>query len=144
MKRLRVSISKSSERNGTLILPTIRLSSRKRALRNGPSIGVAVDLLFWNVGVRIAAQWNPEYWPQPEQQNFTALNELRWNEAPNWATHIVGCPDNLDLCFWAEDVNGLMCDEHSRIQAVHGYDVGDELEEGAWKVYETRPLAMSN
>lgn len=126
--------------DGVPILPTLIMKHTTRVFRNGPSSATAVKLVFlwWESEVTLLR--NPVELNRSGDTH--ACSEMNWEDAPAWATHIVGLKDNSDSCFWSECVNGLYCDEASRVQAITGYAI-DELDDpSCWVVYSERPVSL--
>uniref|UniRef100_A0AAU6W6D3 Uncharacterized protein n=1 Tax=Pseudomonas phage Aurca01 TaxID=3138527 RepID=A0AAU6W6D3_9VIRU len=67
---------------------------------------------------------------------------LNWNEAPEWATHIVGDADLPCIQCWAEKVgNDYYCETWRKSQLASFHMVSDDIddESGSWLVVSARP-----
>ena len=138
--RIQLKPVRAHHTTALFLLPGLTLAHQHQTLRNGPSLTVAITLQIARLGLRLSLAWNPPdtaLGPTP----IARRQDMHWQDAPDWATHIVGDRDNPDHCFWAEDVNGLMCDAISRRQARTGFAIDDEEPQSHWTIYATRPRA---
>lgn len=75
------------------------------------------------------------------------IDNMRWEEAPEWATHIVGLVNDPAGCYWAEKRDGRFFSEENRLDLVISFWIIDEDDEDCdqgfgWVVIAERSSAF--
>lgn len=71
-------------------------------------------------------------------------DEMRWDNAPAWATHIVGWYGDPQTCYWAEEKDGRFFDAETRETLSHSFGMIDDEDEDdtfGWVIVSARPNA---
>lgn len=69
-------------------------------------------------------------------------DEMHWETAPAWATHIVGWHGEPQTCYWAEECEGRFFSEKERESRFASFGLIDEDDEDdtfGWVIVSTRP-----
>lgn len=71
-------------------------------------------------------------------------NHLCWEEAPEWATHIVAMDDTLDFHVWARRVGNRYYSETFKDSLAASFAMHyTDTEEGGWVILSERPNAAA-
>ena len=73
------------------------------------------------------------------------IDDMKWESAPAWATHIIGWIGEPENCHWAQEIDGRYFPAEQRRDQAYSFYIttDDDDDDDGWEIVEERPNAYS-
>ena len=70
------------------------------------------------------------------------IDSMKWSEAPEWATHIIGWIGEPQTCYWTQEIDGRYFRADQRIEQRFSFSLTTDDDDGddyGWEILSERP-----